>query len=401
MGDNQAIFLAGARVFTGTEERSGQGLLIRDGIISAFLPSEHTPKDARRIELQGDSLIAPGLVDAQVNGAGGVLFNDEPNEKAARHISVIMKSFGVTSFLPTLITDTYEKMVLAAETVLNLVEDPNSGVVGLHLEGPFINPDKRGCHNADLIRLPEERDLHLLENTARGLRKKGGCLLLTVAPEVMPVDAAIRLSRSGAVLSAGHSEASYTDMHKACSHGFSGFTHLGNAMSPVSGRDPGLLGASLLSAPGCWGSLIADGIHIHQDLIKLFLQQAGKGGCQPFLVSDSMPATGSDNATFCLYGNQVFRRNGRLETADGTLAGADTNLLRCVHNVIRMTGIHYEEALRMASLYPCRFLGLEQNIGSLEKGKKADIVVLSRDLDILGTCVNGVYTSLEHTRNNG
>ncbi|NKD55543.1 MULTISPECIES: N-acetylglucosamine-6-phosphate deacetylase [unclassified Haematospirillum] len=394
MFPDQTTFLAGPAIFTGMEVLVGHGILIQNGIVSDVLPSDKAPRGTYRINLPDDSFLVPGFFDAQVNGAGGLLFNDAPNEKTARHMDRILRTFGVTGFLPTLITDNPEKMRQAADTILHLVDDKESSISGLHLEGPFINPIKRGCHNDDFVRCPEEEDIRFLERLGLALQEKGTRLLLTAAPETMPEVFARHLVRSGVVLSMGHSEATYEQALTALRHGFSGFTHLGNAMSPVRGQDPGLLGAALLSAPGTWGGLIADGIHVHPALVRLFLREAQNKGCKPFLVSDSMPLLGTGDSVFSLYGTPVFRRNGRLETENGTLAGADISILHGLKWVLSMTDIKREEAWRMASLYPCQFLGLDQSMGHIRKGMRANLTLLSQDMDILATWVNGVSTSL-------
>lgn len=394
MFPDQTTFLAGPAIFTGMDVLVGHGIMIQNGIVSDVLPSDKAPRGTYRINLPDDNFLVPGFFDAQVNGAGGLLFNDAPNEKTARHMDRILRTFGVTGFLPTLITDNPEKMWQAADTILHLVDDKESSISGLHLEGPFINPIKRGCHNDDFVRCPEEEDIRFLERLGLALQEKGARLLLTAAPETMPEVFARRLVRSGVVLSMGHSEATYEQALAALRHGFSGFTHLGNAMSPVRGQDPGLLGAALLSTRGTWGGLIADGIHVHPALVRLFLQEAQNKGCKPFLVSDAMPLLGTGDSVFSLYGTPVFRRNGRLETENGTLAGADISILHGLKWVLSMTDIKREEAWRMASLYPCQFLGLDQSMGHIRKGMRANLTLLSQDMDILATWVNGVSTSL-------
>lgn len=387
--------LTGADIFTGSYVLSGYGLLIRSGIIDSLIKEDESPPDVQEHTFPMGTLLAPGLVDVQVNGAGGVLFNDHPDTSSAEHIAKTMRHFGVTSVMPTLITSSKDALHTAVEAIQAALEDPYSSIIGLHVEGPFISPEKRGCHPLDYIRLPKEDDIAFLEHTSRTFRHMGGRLMLTAAPEHMPTVFTHRLRDSGVILSAGHSLATYEDMQEACANGFSGITHLGNAMTPLSGREPGIFGAALTSTETLWAGIIADGQHLHPSLMRLVLDSPQRGGGQPFLVSDAMPTVGSTQNSFRLFDTQVHKKEQGLYTDDGTLAGAHTHLAACLRNLLRITTTNREEGLRMASLYPSCFVGLDHKIGKLEPGRHANLVAFNGRMRVVGTWVRGIFSETE------
>ncbi len=370
-------FLTGARMLVDRQWLSGHGLLVEDGRIAAILP-DTTPVDAVAKTLPAGSLLAPGLIDIQVNGGGGLLFNDRPTQATARAIAAAHRRLGTTSILPTLITDVPEKMALAAE----VLAEPDHGVLGLHFEGPFISLEKPGVHPAAHIRQPSEGDLRLLERLGR---RRPGRILLTVAPEIIDVASHRRLAEAGVVLAAGHSIADAECMSAALSAGVTGFTHLFNAMPPLSARAPGLACVALTDADS-YAGVIADGIHVHPTMLRLLLAAKPE---RTMLVSDAMPPTGTDLASFELQGRIIHRTRGSLRTADGTLAGADICLADAVRFCVRALGVPLEAALHMASAAPAEFLGLGGEMGRIAVGLRADLVLFEEDLAILGSWVGG------------
>jgi N-acetylglucosamine-6-phosphate deacetylase len=376
-------FLTGARIFTGSETLTGMGVLIEDGVI-LDLCSSSGAGDAVTTRLQEAGLLVPGFIDAQVNGGGGVLFNDAPGEAAIRTIVAAHRRFGTTGLLPTFVTDSQEKMFEAARAAAALARRPGNGVLGLHLEGPFLNPVRRGVHCLDFIRRPEQPDIDGL--CALAGQFAGGRLLVSLAPEMVEDAMIRRLSGAGIAVSGAHSAASLERTAAAIAAGISGFTHLFNAMPPMVNRDPGIAAAALAD-PGSWCGIIADGIHVHPALLRLALAVKPRG--KLFLVTDAMAVFGTDADGFTLYGARIARRNGRLATEDGTLAGADLDLPAAIRNCVAWLDLELEEALRMASLYPAEFLGLADRRGRIAPGYVADLTLLGAGLEVLDSWVGG------------
>lgn len=371
------LLLCASRVLTpaGWLERGAVGVL--DGRIEWVGAAADAPVGIEVIDL-GDDQLVPGFIDLQVNGGGGVLLNDEPTLDAMRRIAEAHRRFGTTSLLPTLISDTPETMRKALAAAREAVAQRVSGVLGLHLEGPYLSDERRGVHCQAHFRVPDAPELELL--TRHGLPH----VLLTLAPE--RVDAALiaRLQAAGVRLAAGHSAASYEQAQAAFELGVRGVTHLFNAMPPWTGRGPGLVGAALLDERVYCG-LIVDGHHLHPATLQLALRMK-PGRC--FLVSDAMPPVGSDLDAFNLDGRRIWVRNGRLETEDGVLAGAFLDMATAVRTCLYQSGLPLEEVLRMASTYPADFIGA-QDRGRIQAGAFADLVQLSPALDVVRTWVAG------------
>ncbi|MGB8844014.1 MAG: N-acetylglucosamine-6-phosphate deacetylase [Aliidongia sp.] len=376
-------FLTGARLFTGDATLDGFGVLIEDGLI---LDLCRTPSgSAEIVQLSADALLVPGFIDAQVNGGGGVLFNDTPSEAGIRTIVAAHRRCGTTGLLPTFITDDAGNMQAAARAAANLTAQRGSGVLGLHLEGPFLNPERRGVHSAEFIRRPTPTDIEAL--CALAAQFPGGRLLVSLAPEMVEDAAIRRLAEAGIAVSGAHSAASFERTQAALAAGLSGFTHLFNAMPPLANRAPGIAAAALADSDA-WCGIIADGIHVHPAMLRLALGTKPPG--KLFLVTDAMTPFGTDAESFTLYGAPIARRDGRLVTADGILAGADLDLPRAIGNCVTLLGLDLEEALRMASLYPAQFLGLADRRGRIAPGYVADLTLLGAKLEVLGTWVAGL-----------
>ncbi|MEA2754946.1 MAG: N-acetylglucosamine-6-phosphate deacetylase [Aliidongia sp.] len=375
-------FLTGARLFTGREMFDGQGVLIEDGVILDLCRVPSGPVET--VQLPEAALLVPGFIDVQVNGGGGVLFNEAPSEATIRTIAAAHRRFGTTGLVPTFITDDAQKMPAAARAAASLAARRGSGVLGLHLEGPFLNPERRGVHSADFIRRPVPADIEAL--CALAGQFAGGKLLVSLAPEMVEDGAIRRLAAAGIAVSGAHSAASFERTNEAIAAGLSGFTHLFNAMPPLASRAPGIAAAALAD-PDTWCGIIADGIHVHPALLRLAL------GLKPgklFLVTDAMTPFGTDADSFLLYGSRITRRDGRLTTADGVLAGADLDMPTAIRNCLDLLGLDLDEALRMASLYPAQFLGLADHRGRIAPGYIADLTLLGPGLAVLETWVGGM-----------
>jgi N-acetylglucosamine-6-phosphate deacetylase len=319
----------------------------------------------------------PGFIDLQVNGGGGVLLNDRPTADSMRAIARAHRKVGTTALLPTLITDTRAQM-LAAITAAREVAG-TGGLLGLHLEGPYLSPARPGIHRKEHIVRPEMRDLE-------PLRDLPAPSLITLAPECVPDGFVRALAATGVRVSAGHSEASADIMLRAVHDGLTGVTHLYNAMPPLAGRAPGIVGAAL-SEPRLTAGLIADGLHV--DPVSIRAAFAAKGADGIALVSDAMPTVGSDLTRFDLMGRAISLRNGKLTADDGTLAGAHLDMGIAVRNAVTLAHIPLDDALRAATLTPARFLGLGHERGALIPGARADFVALGTGLDVLSVWVDG------------
>ncbi len=351
------------------------GARIRDVSPVAFLPPDI-------VQRKVDGLLAPGFIDCQVNGGGGVLFNATPTIEAIRAIGVAHRRFGTTGFLPTLITDTREKMQAAVAAVRDGVAAGIPGLLGVHLEGPFLNPERKGVHDPKYMRPIEDEDIRIM--TSLG---SAGRTLVTLAPEMVPMAAIARLAESGVIVAAGHTAARYEVLQEARRAGLTGYTHLFNAMPPLMGRDPGPVGAALEDRDA-WCSLIVDLHHVSAPSLRIAL--AARTTERTMLVTDAMPSVGSDLESFEIQGRTVFRRDGRLTTAEGTLAGSDLDMASAVRNTIRVLGVSPPGAFHMASEAPAAFLGLGAELGRIAPDYRANLVLLDDDLKVRATWIDGV-----------
>jgi N-acetylglucosamine-6-phosphate deacetylase len=378
-----ASFIRAKTVLTPDGLREGLGVKVENGRITAVTSAEPPPAGAEVVDF-GDAVLSPGFVDIQVNGGGGVLFNDRPDEDALRTIAKAHRRFGTTSILATLISDTPGKRTAAMDAVSAAVRDPASGIAGLHLEGPFLNAAKKGIHDAGHF-------APLTDAAAEELASfKGAPLLLTLAPETISIGTIARLSEAGIRVAAGHTEASYEQARKAIAAGLTGFTHLFNAMPPLLSRAPGPIGAALES--GAWCSIIADGHHVHPAALGTAIRSKADG--RIILVSDAMQSVGTDAEHHRIAGQDVRLSGGRLTGPDGTLAGAHLTLLEAVRFLVREVQIPLGHALRMATLEPARFMGIEGEVGQITPGAFADFAVLGPDLGLRGVVFRGQQADL-------
>jgi N-acetylglucosamine-6-phosphate deacetylase len=367
------------RVFDGHGWRTGAAVVIRDGRIVGVGATTEVRADCPQIRLPPGVFLAPGFIDLQVNGGGGVLLNDQPTADGMRAVARAHRRYGTTACLPTLITDTREKVRTAIAAARSIAGE--GGVLGLHLEGPFISPQRPGVHRSDRIANPGPGDLEELCNLAGA-----GSSLVTLAPECVPAGFVRTLVSSGVRVSIGHSEATATDVMQATEDGATGVTHLFNAMPPMSAREPGIIGAALAERRLTAG-LIVDGFHV--DAVSIRAAFAAKGFDQIALVTDAMPTVGASLDRFELVGRNIRLTDGRLTTEEGTLAGAHLDMASAVRNAVRLAKVPLEDALRAASLTPARFLGLDNERGALVPDARADLVALTQELQVVATWVGG------------
>jgi len=376
-------------IFDGERLYKDCAVLISGTRIEAVVSAADIPTDVQEIyDLEGGNLI-PGFVDLQVNGGGGVLFNAAPTLETLRTIGAAHRRYGTTGFLPTLISDSYEVMRSAAKTVRRAIEEETPGVLGIHFEGPFLNPGRGGAHDAGRFRHLDEEGFDIL--TSLGV----GRTLVTLAPELTESATIRRLVESGVIVSAGHSEATYAETRAALAAGLSGFTHLYNAMTPMTSREPGMVGAALEDGAS-WFGIIADGHHVHPAAIRVAVTAKRTGGA--LLVTDAMPTVGSDMATFELHGATITARGGRLTNAEGRLAGSDLDMRSAVDNAAGFAGIDWHEAVRMATVYPARAIRLEGELGMIRPGFRADLQALDANRRIRATWIGGLRESVPPTR---
>ena len=367
------------RIFDGHRWHDNALIVIGRGIVQRIAPRDQGPDDCPIDVMPPGTLLAPGFIDLQVNGGGGILLNDDPTPDAMRAIARAHRRYGTTSCLPTLISDTRAKAI-AAIAGAKLIDDAD-GILGLHLEGPFISPARPGIHRSDRILAATSDDLDWL-----GELSAVGSSMVTLAPECVPAGFVKTLASSGIRVSVGHSEATAENLIGAIDEGLSGVTHLFNAMPPMSAREPGIVGAALADARLTAG-IIVDGIHVDPLVVRAAF--AAKGRSNIALVSDAMPTVGAEQDHFELMGRQIQLRNGRLVSENGTLAGAHLDLASAVRNAVALAGISLDDALRAASFVPARFLGIEHRRGTLSAGARADIVALTGSLDVLATWIAG------------
>ena len=355
-------------------------VLVSDGLIEALV-ADDDPRcvDATLIDLQRQRLV-PGFIDIQVNGGGGVLFNDDPSVATIRRIGEAHRRFGTTGFLPTLISDDRDTIRQAVDAVSAAIAEGVPGVLGVHIEGPCLNRQKKGTHDAAKFRDLDDDDIAVLGSL------RGGRTLLTLAPEMTSVATIARLREAGVIVSTGHSNATYAEMRRAIEHGVSAVTHLFNAMSPLTSREPGVVGAAL-DDPRCWCSVIVDGVHVDPAVLRIAL--AARGGKRFILISDAMPNVGSDQPHFLLQGRRVEEKDGRLLDPDGVLSGSSLDMAAAVRNAHRWLNLSLEQAVLMASAAPAEFLGLRNATGAIAAGLRADLVLLNEGTQVVRSWIGG------------
>jgi N-acetylglucosamine-6-phosphate deacetylase len=368
------------RVLTPEGFRDDLAVLVEDAVIVALAAMDDARvRDAERHDLGGKHLL-PGFIDCQVNGGGGVLFNDAPTVDGIRAIAEAHARFGTTALLPTLISDDVEVMRAAIAAVDAAIAEGVPGVLGIHIEGPYIAPARKGVHDAAKFRVPDAQELRLVTSPRRGVT------LLTLAPERIGVETIRMLSRSGVIVAAGHTAGDYVSIRAGLDAGVRGFTHLFNAMTPLGSREPGAVGAALEDRAS-WCGLIVDGHHVHPATLRVALAAKPRG--KLYLVTDAMPPVGADDPVFVLYGETVTASDGICRTADGTLAGSALDMALAVRNTVQLVGLPLDEAARMASTYPADFLGLSATHGRIASGCRADFVVLDAGLRAAETWIGG------------
>lgn len=364
------------KLFDGHDFIDDHVLTIEDGVITAI------DKKNTAVDIKADGLVVPGYIDLQVNGGGGVLFNDAPSLDKLKIMFAAHAKFGTTAMMPTLITDKVEVMAQASDVIAEAIKNKTAGIVGIHFEGPHLSLAKKGTHCAELIRPISDDEWQVLS------RQDIGQVIVTLAPETVPTEDIERMVQLGIKVCLGHTNADFSVAQKAVDAGATGFTHLFNAMSPLQGREPGVVGCALLN-DATQSGLIVDGHHVDYVSCQLAIKTKPKGGV--FLVTDAMPPVGTDMTEFPLYDRTVYVENGKLTSTTGELAGSSLDMATAVKNTHIKLNMPLDESLRMASLYPAKYLYANQTLirGELKVGMKADFLVLNNDLSVNETWING------------
>jgi N-acetylglucosamine-6-phosphate deacetylase len=366
-------------VVTPTEVLNGATIVVEDGRIAQIGASTSENLDVTAIDLDGGWLM-PGFIDTQVNGGGGVLFNDTPTVKGIAAIGAAHRRFGTTAFLPTLISDTPDVIALALDAVDAAIEAGVPGVLGIHIEGPVISPARKGIHDPTRFQDLDDELLALLT------RPRLGRVMVTLAPERVTAAQIATLTTAGVLVSIGHSDADHATASAGMAAGITGVTHLFNAMSPLVHRAPGVVGA-VLDDQAVYCGIIVDGFHVDDAVLRIALR--ARPHDRFMLVSDAMPCVGAAEKSFVLQSREIHVENGRCVGADGTLAGSDLDMAGAVRNTVDRLGVAPEIAAAMAATYPAAFLRLSQERGTLKVGRTADWVMLTRDLHPVGTWIGG------------
>ncbi len=380
-----AIALVNGRVLRDEGFVDGLAVLIDGTRIVEVLPQGDARVRAATPRDLGGHLLMPGFIDTQVNGGGGVLFNDAPTVDSIRAIGAAHRRFGTTGFLPTLISDDLHVIEAALGAVRDAISAKDDaarvpGLLGIHIEGPFLNPERKGVHDPAKLRALDAAAIKLLTLPT------GGRTMVTLAPEMTTPTHIRALTEAGVIVSAGHSNATYAQTRAALDAGLRGFTHLFNAMSQLGNREPGVVGAAL-DDEASWCGLIVDGVHVSPVTMRIAMR--AKSRERFMLVTDAMPNTGSELQTFTLAGKRVNVCDGSLVDENGTLAGASLTMAGAVANAVEMLGVEVHDAARMAGAQPAAFLKLDRVLGRIERGMVASLVLANDELDVLDTWIDG------------
>jgi len=373
-------WLKPARLFDGKRWHQDRALFIKNGQIERLGQQKDIPVGSHIMTTPHTA--CPGYIDLQINGGGGVMFNNEPTLAGLKAIGEAHARYGTTSFLPTVITDTADKLDQAADAVIATIGQ--YGVVGIHIEGPHINEARKGTHAKQFIRPFDDRTLKTLER----LRAAHIPTMLTLAPECLPdITIIAKLVAQGIVVSAGHTNAKGEEVRAATAQGLSCFTHLHNAMTPMTSRESGVVGEAL--AGDAWCGLICDGYHICDTTLAVSLKAKEKAD-RLFIVSDAMSTVGGP-ASFMLYGEEIFVSDGRLINSQGALAGAHTTMADGVRHLVSRLRLEVKQALAMATSFPAEVMSLQGKIGMLKEGARADILLLQENWHVAEVIRKGQF----------
>jgi N-acetylglucosamine-6-phosphate deacetylase len=376
--------LTNGRVLTDRGVVERRAVLIENSRILRVVEQNDIPSTASWHDVNG-GLVLPGFIDTQVNGGGGVLFGDDPSVETLRRIGAAHARFGTTGFLPTLISGDFGLIRAAITAVEAAIDADVPGVIGIHIEGPFLNKARKGIHDSANFRALDEEALALVTSV------RGGKTVVTLAPEQTTPEAISALVKAGVIVSAGHTDGTYAQIRAGLDHGITGFTHLFNAMSPLRAREPGAVGAALDDTESYCG-IIVDGKHVDPATLRIALRC--KRADRLMLVTDAMPSVGAASKRFTLQGRTITVQDGVCVAPDGTLAGSDLDMALALRNAMAMLGLDLNTAVNMATRNPARFLGLENQTGAVREGLQADLVCVDDAFTIRDIWIKGRHTRL-------
>ncbi|HCH0916565.1 TPA: N-acetylglucosamine-6-phosphate deacetylase [Vibrio parahaemolyticus] len=372
--------LSNCKIYTGSDVLTDHAVIVENDLIQSIVPVAELPKGIEVKDLNGANL-SPGFIDLQLNGCGGVMLNDAITAETMQIMHEANLKSGCTSFLPTLITSSDEDMRAAIAAAREYYKKYQNQSLGLHLEGPYLNVAKKGIHSVDFIRPSDDGMIDLICSNADIIAK------VTLAPEQNDPEHIARLKAAGIVVSIGHTNATYAEARKGFEAGITFATHLFNAMTPMVGREPGVVGA-IYDTPEIYAGIIADGFHVDYANIRIAHKIKGE---KLVLVTDATAPAGANIDHFIFVGKKVYYRDGKCVDENGTLGGSALTMIEAVQNTVEHAGIALEEALRMATLYPATAIGVEDRLGRIRKGMVANLTIFDRDFNVKATVVNGQY----------
>ncbi|EEX65224.1 N-acetylglucosamine-6-phosphate deacetylase [Vibrio metoecus] len=376
--------LTNCKIFTGNDVLVKHAVIINGETIDAVCPEEMLPSGIKMVDLNGANL-SPGFIDLQLNGCGGVMFNDEITAETIDIMHKANLKSGCTSFLPTLITSSDENMRQAIAAAREYQSQYPNQSLGLHLEGPYLNVMKKGIHSVDFIRPSDDEMIETMCANRDVIAK------VTLAPENNKPEHIEKLVKAGIVVSIGHTNATYAEARQSFESGITFATHLFNAMTPMVGREPGVVGA-IYDTPDVYAGIIADGFHVDYANIRIAHKIKGE---KLVLVTDATAPAGADMDYFIFVGKKVYYRDGKCVDENGTLGGSALTMIEAVQNTVEHVGIALDETLRMATLYPAKAIGVDDKLGRIKKGMIANLTVFDRDFKVKATVVNGQYEQNE------
>ncbi|MGY3687967.1 N-acetylglucosamine-6-phosphate deacetylase [Vibrio coralliilyticus] len=372
--------LTNCKIYTGNDVLVDHAVVIKDQLIDSVCPVADLPQDLEIIDLNGEN-VSPGFIDLQLNGCGGVMFNDEITAETMQVMHKANLKSGCTSYLPTLITSSDEDMRQAIAAARDYHAQYQNQSLGLHLEGPYLNVMKKGIHSVDYIRPSDDSMINFICENADVITK------VTLAPEHNAPEHIQQLKDAGIIVAIGHTNATYAEARKGFESGITFATHLFNAMTPMVGREPGVVGA-IYDTPDIYAGVIADGFHVDYANIRIAHKIKGE---KLVLVTDATAPAGADMDYFIFVGKKVYYRDGKCVDENGTLGGSALTMIEAVQNTVEHVGIALDEALRMATLYPAKAIGVEEQLGRVKQGMVANLAIFDRDFKVQATVVNGQY----------
>ncbi|MCH8537737.1 MAG: N-acetylglucosamine-6-phosphate deacetylase [Alkalimonas sp.] len=378
------FYLTAPRVLTESGWKNHAFVRVEQGRIAAIADK---PDDDLPVQRFSYGSLIPGFIDVQVNGGGGVLFNQQPTRATLQTMLQAHARFGTTAMLPTVITDSIEVMQQAANTIASAIAQQEPGIIGIHFEGPHLSLAKKGVHPPAYIRQLSDAEWQLYQRQDLGIK------VVTLAPEKVAPELIAELVAVGVHVCLGHSNADSATVQAALTAGATGFTHLYNGMSPLQSREPGMVGTALVDASS-WCGIILDGHHLHPLAALLAYQAKAKG--KLMLVTDAMSPVGTEQQEFAFFQGKVVRHGNRLTDPSGSLAGSVLDMVSAVQNARQQLGVSLAEAIAMASANPADFLGCADQIGRLAVGKQADIIWLDEDAEVQRSWVKGQPFFLNH-----